>query len=142
MTRAATLAAALALAACGDDSLALDASGADTDTAWAPWPPEDGDAGLSFTWTVDALAPTAESCAGVDLDRLELVLVHPVADFETWTIPALAAECPVGEIRLESAAGLAPGRYRFFVRLLHPGGDEFQQSPERKSTRLNSSHYS
>lgn len=96
---------------------------------WAPWPPIAGDAGFRLGWAVEGASPTEASCEQIDLDRVRLYLVHPAADFETWTAPDLIAECGDGEIVRAPAEGLAPGRYRFAVELLHPDGDPFQHEP-------------
>jgi hypothetical protein len=101
----------------------------DAGDGWAPWPPLSGDAGFRLVWTVEGALPTGGSCAEIDLDRVRLYLVHPEADFETWTAPDLIADCDHGEIVRPPGDGLAPGRYRFAVELLHPDGDPFQQQP-------------
>lgn len=96
---------------------------------WAPWPPLPGDAGFRLVWSVEGALPTAGSCAAIDLDRVSLSLVHPVADFETWTAPDMTASCEDGEIVRAPQDGVAAGRYRFKVELLHEGGEQFQHDP-------------
>jgi hypothetical protein len=96
---------------------------------WAPWPPLAGDAGFRLVWTVEGEPPTDATCEAIDLDRVRLHLVHPAADFETWTAPDLIAGCELGEIARDNTDGVAPGRYRFAVELLHPDGDPFQHQP-------------
>ncbi|MBW2276739.1 MAG: hypothetical protein JRF63_04555 [Deltaproteobacteria bacterium] len=108
----------------------------DAGDGWAPWPPLRGDAGFGLIWSVEGAPPTAVSCEEIDLDRVRLYLVHPVADFETWSAPDLIADCVHGEIVRPPADGLAPGRYRFAVELLHPDGDPFQHQPQGEAELL------
>jgi hypothetical protein len=118
---------ALLLGACGDSEPPVLTPPDAGD--WATWPPQPGSAGFELLWTVEGQAPTGQSCSAVDLDRVRLGLVHPVADFETWTAPDLTADCELGAIVRPPADGLAPGRYRFKVELLHGGGEPFQHEP-------------
>jgi hypothetical protein len=118
----------LLVLACGEnDPPAYDLLDAGAD--WAPWPPDPGDAGFELIWTIDGQPPTEPNCAELDLDRVRLSLVHPVADFETWTAPDLVADCAIGSILRPVDHGVAPGRYRFKVELLHGDGDPFQHDP-------------
>jgi hypothetical protein len=115
---------------CGGESPPLpDAWDAGADSGFAPWPPRPGDAGLRLTWSVEATPPTPGSCEAADLDRVRLDLVHPLADFETWTAPELEGPCPAGQVALDPANGLQPGRYRFRATLLHGDGSPFQHGP-------------
>jgi hypothetical protein len=125
------LAPALALAGgCGGGSPPFVGDGGpDTDTAFAPWPPRPGAAGLRLTWSVEGEPPTAAACEDADLQRVRLELVHPLAGFEAWTVPDLERPCPTGELGLDPDRGLEPGRYRFRVTLLHADDSAFQHAP-------------
>lgn len=121
--------ALLLAAGCGGESPPLGGDGgSDTDTPFAAWPPRPGTAGLRLTWTIEGEPPTTAACEDANLHRVRLELVHPVADFETWTAPGLEGPCPAGELGLDPSAGLAPGRYRFRATLLHPDDSAFQHS--------------
>jgi hypothetical protein len=118
--------ALLAALACGENEPPV-LEVYDAGEGWAPWPPRPGDAGFRLEWTVEGEAPTDQSCAEIDLAEVRLRFLHPVADFETWTAPDLTVGCAHGETVRPPTDGLAPGRYRFEVELLHPGGLPFQQ---------------
>jgi hypothetical protein len=121
------------LLACGENEpptlLLLDAG-----DDWAPWPPQPGSAGMKLLWTIEGQAPTAETCAAIDLAHVRLHLVHPIADFETWTAPDLIAACEQGQILRQADQGLAAGHYRFLVELLHENGEPFQHQPAGEAT--------
>lgn len=110
----------------------------DAGEGWAPWPPQPGDAGFRLEWTVEGEAPTDQSCEEIGLAEVRLRFMHPVADFETWTEPDLTVDCAHGETVRPPEDGLAPGRYRFEIQLLHPGGQPFQHAPAGEAELLSS----
>jgi hypothetical protein len=129
--RLAALAApiALALCACGGDSPPASLDGGGEGDGWAPWPPAAGDAGLEVVWTTNGETPDSTSCGELDLESLELILLHPVSDEETYTDPGLSAPCAAGSIVVTPENGYRPGRYRFEVVLRHQGGEPFANRP-------------
>ncbi|MFO8071598.1 MAG: hypothetical protein R6V85_06950 [Polyangia bacterium] len=120
---------ALALCACGGDSPPASLDGDAGGDGWAPWPPAAGDAGLEVVWSTNGETPNSTSCDELDLESLELILLHPVSDDETYTDPSLSAPCASGSILVAPLAGYQPGRYRFEVVLRHQGGEPFANRP-------------
>ncbi len=106
-----------------------DSGAIDTAIEWAHWPPREGLAGWRLRWVVEGAAPTEQACEDVDLGRMELQFVHPLVDFRTWPDPPFGATCVAGSIEQSSAQGLAPGRYRYRVRMFHLDDSPFMHDP-------------
>jgi len=122
------------------DASVLEDSGADaaSDAAhptdggvpqWAPWPPEPGNSGLHFSWTIAGSDPDSQSCLDAGVSALTLYLLSPDRK-ETWTSSGLTAPCTSGFAEIPQGDGLCPGDYRFKIDVCDLDGGIGAQHPE------------